>query len=183
MSSSEPDSPVEVPAVPASPDGAAPALLEGRFTGREAFRQLVRDALAAAAREGWREIILSDANYEDWPLNERTVSDSLHAWAKTGRTFTLMARNYDDLRRRQDRFVAWRVRWSHIVSAWACPSAQPLEFPSVIWTPGWVLEQRDTENHVGQCGSEARRRLRSREALNEWLKKSSPGLPASVLGL
>ena len=32
-----------------------------RFEGREAFRQLVRDALVCAAREGWRELILCDA--------------------------------------------------------------------------------------------------------------------------
>ena len=41
------------------------ALPAGRFEGRNDFQQLVRDALACAAREGWREIILSDATFED----------------------------------------------------------------------------------------------------------------------
>ena len=57
--------------------GAAHALPTGRFAGRKAFQQLVRDALACAAREGWREIILSDPNFEDWPLGERAVAESL----------------------------------------------------------------------------------------------------------
>ena len=52
-------------------------LPEGRFEGRVAFQQLVRDALACAAQEGWNEIILSDASFEDWPLGERAVVESL----------------------------------------------------------------------------------------------------------
>jgi hypothetical protein len=51
----------------------APELPQGRFEGRDAFRQNVRDALACAAREGWRELILSDADFHDWPLGERAV--------------------------------------------------------------------------------------------------------------
>ena len=66
------------------PDPAAP-LPEGRFSGREAFQQLVRDAFASAAREGWAEIILSDAYFHDWPLGERAVIESLNAWARRGR--------------------------------------------------------------------------------------------------
>ena len=50
----------------------APELPQGRFEGRDAFRQNVRDALACAARQGWRELILSDADFHDWPLGERT---------------------------------------------------------------------------------------------------------------
>ena len=48
-------------------------LSQGRFSGRTEFQQLVRDALAAAAREGWPELILSDANFADWPLGERAM--------------------------------------------------------------------------------------------------------------
>ena len=35
---------------------AGAALPSGRFEGRNDFQQLVRDALACAAREGWREL-------------------------------------------------------------------------------------------------------------------------------
>jgi hypothetical protein len=69
-----------------APNGAG-RCLKGRFEGREAFRQnVVRDALACAAREGWRELILSDADFHDWPLGERAVIDSLGAWARSGRS-------------------------------------------------------------------------------------------------
>lgn len=67
---------------------AVQMLPEGRFSGREAFQQLVRDALATAAREGWREIILSDADFHDWPLGRRGKSGCGPRWyaiAPTGR--------------------------------------------------------------------------------------------------
>ena len=76
---------------------AAPALPHGRFEGREAFRQRVRDALACAAREGWREIVLSDADFHDWPLGERAVIESLNDWARSGRKLVMLAKTYDEL--------------------------------------------------------------------------------------
>lgn len=154
-----------------------------RFEGREEFRQLVRDALATAARDGWREIILSDSNFEEWPLGERAVAESLQAWSKTGRTCTLLAKRYDDVIRMHARFVTWRGKWSHIITAVAVPSADPLELPSAIWSPAWVLEQRDYQRCVGYCGSEPERRVRLRESLDEWLLKASPSFPATTLGL
>jgi hypothetical protein len=165
---------------PSAPDAGLPSR---RFEGREEFRQLVRDALATAAREGWHEIILSDASFDDWPLGERGVADSLQAWARGGRRLVLLARQYDRVVRQHARFVQWRVTWSHIVSANACPGADPLDIPSAIWSPGWVLERRDIEHSNGFCGSEPERRVALRETLNEWLRKSTPGFAASTLGL
>jgi hypothetical protein len=158
-------------------------LPDGAFQGREAFQQLVRDALAAAAREGWREIILSDPDFEVWPLYERAVAQSLQDWSESGRRCILLARRWDDVVRRHARFVSWRKTWSHIIEARACPSADPLELPSAIWTPAWVMERRDLERCHGYCGAEPDRRLALREKLNEWIGKSTPGFAAVTLGL
>lgn len=154
-----------------------------RFEGRKAFTQLVRDALACAAREGWREIVLSDAGFADWPLGERAVADALQAWSRTGRRMVLLAKRYDQVVRQHARFVQWRGKWSHIITATACPSADALDLPSAIWSPAWVLERRDLERSTGYCGSEPERRVALRESLNEWLQKSTPAFPASTLGL
>jgi hypothetical protein len=162
---------------------AGEGLPSRRFEGREDFRQLVRDALACAAREGWREIVLSDANFEDWPLAERAVADSLQAWAHRDRRMVLLARRYDHVARQHARFVQWRGKWSHIVTAVACPSADPLDLPSALWSPSWVLERRDIERSHGYCGSEPDRRVLLREKLNEWLRKATPSFPANTLGL
>ncbi|HUR90820.1 MAG TPA: hypothetical protein VMZ74_17180 [Ramlibacter sp.] len=154
----------------------------GPFSGIEEFRQLVRNALAAAARENWREIILSDQGFVDWPLGERAVAESLAAWSQSGRKCILLARRWDQIGRHA-RFVTWRSTWSHIIDARACPSADPLELPSAIWTPTWAMQRRDLDNSRGYMGTEADRRLTLRENLNEWLSKSTPSFPSSTSGL
>ena len=163
-----------------APDTSLPSR---RFAGREDFQQLVRDALAAAAREDWREIILADADFDDWPLGERAVVESLNSWSKSGRRCVLLAKKYDVVIRRHARFVAWRRTWTHIIDAHAVPSAEPLELPSAIWTPAWVLERRDIDNCAGVCGDEPQRRLTLHESLREWLLKSSPSFASTTLGL
>ncbi|MBI5275726.1 MAG: hypothetical protein HY854_04635 [Burkholderiales bacterium] len=161
----------------------AASLPSRRFQGREEFQQLVRDALATAARDGWHEIILCDATFDDWPLYERAVADSLQAWSKSGRKMTLLAKNYDIMIRKHARFVTWRRTWTHIIDARACPSADPLELPSAIWSPAWVLERRDLDHSAGICGSEPDRRVLLRQALQEWLQKSTPSFPSATTGL
>lgn len=158
-------------------------LPSGRFAGRVEFQRLVRDALARAAQEGWRELILADPDFADWPLGERAVAASLGAWSASGRRCTLLACRYDELAVRHARFVTWRRAWSHIVEARACGSADPLDFPSAIWSPGWVLQRLDPERCNGYAGAEPERRLLLRENLNEWLARSSPAFAATTLGL
>jgi hypothetical protein len=161
----------------------APELPSKRFAGRGEFEQLVRDALAAAAREGWREIILCDADFGDWPLGERGVAQSLQQWSATGRRCILLARRYDEVIRRHARFVTWRRTWSHIIDARACASADPLDLPSAIWSPGWVMQRLDPDRCNGVSGREPERRVLLRENLQEWLAKSSASFPANTLGL
>ncbi len=162
---------------------APPALLEGRFSGRTEFAELVRQAFAVAAVQGWREIVLCDPGFEDWPLGERAVVQALNDWAKTGRKLTLLARNYDELLRRHARFVAWRRTWAHIVECRASAAAPADDMPSLLWSPGWVFERLNLEHCSGVAGSEAARRVALKERLNERLLKSSPSFPATTLGL
>ena len=163
--------------------GPGCGLPSGRRAGRNEFRQLVRDALACAAREGWHEIILSDASFEDWPLGEREVVASLRAWSKTGRKLVMLARHYDDVVRRHARFVAWRQAWTHIIECRGCRAADPLDLPSAIWSPAWAMRRLEPEDCTVVCGAEPERRLALRQTLDEWLKRSAPSFPASTLGL
>lgn len=161
----------------------ADALPQGRFEGRVAFEQLVRDALACAAAEDWREIVLSDPSFADWPLGERAVVQALQDWSASGRRCILLARRWDEVPRRHARFVDWRQTWSHIIEARGCRAADPLELPSAIWSPAWVLQRLDPERCTGVCGREPERRVAVRELLDTWLLKSSPAFPATTLGL
>lgn len=166
----------KMPAVP-------PALLEGRFTGRTEFTELIRQAFAVAAIQGWREIILCDPGFEDWPLGERVVAQALNDWSKTGRKLTMLTSNYDEVLRKHARFVAWRRTWAHIVECRATVSTPSVDMPSALWGPGWVFERMDLQRCTGIAGSEVARRVALRERLNERLLKSSPMFPATTLGL
>ena len=160
-----------------------PALLDGRFEGRSAFVQLLRNAFSHAARDGWHEMVWSDASFEDWPLNERAVVDTLHAWAKNGRRLTLLATQFDALISHQPRFVTWRKTWSHIVNCRQCRHEDPLDFPSAIWCPHWAMRRMDPGRCAGVAGFEAQRRVNLHELLNEKIRGSSAGFPATTLGL
>ena len=160
-----------------------PVLPVGRFAGREAFQQLLRDTFAVAAAEGWKEIIIADASFSDWPLRERAVVESLTAWAKSGRRLTMLAVRYDSLMRDQPRFVTWRKTWGHIIECRQCRNEDPLDFPSALWSPVWVMQRLDPIRCTGTSGTEPVRRVHLRELLDEKIRGSSPGFPASTLGL
>lgn len=167
-----------------SESGAAPAPLpEGRFNGRAEFSELIRQALAAAAVQGWREIILCDPDFEDWPLNESVVAQALNDWSAKGRKLTMMANTYDAVLTQHARFVTWRRTWSHIVECRKGVKSAADSMPSALWSPGWAFERLDLERSTGMAGSAAARRISLKERLNERLLNSSAGFPANILGL
>lgn len=155
----------------------------GRFSGREAFEQLIRDALDRAAQEGWPELILSDSSFVDWPLRERAVVESLHAWSGTGRRLVMLAARYDEVLRHHARFVAWRKTWGHIVECRVCRDVAPDDFPSALWSKHWFMQRLELQHSAGVCGSNPERLVQLREALQEKIRNSSPGFAASTLGL
>lgn len=167
----------------AEPGAVPAALLEGRFKGRAEFAELIRQALAAAAVQGWREMLLCDPDFEDWPLGERVVAQALNDWSRGGRKLTMLAKNYDAILRRQARFVTWRRTWSHIVECRRSTSTPGSSLQSALWSPGWVFERLDLERSTGVAGFDVARRISLKERLNECLLNSSPAFPATVLGL
>ena len=168
----------------ATDDASAP-LLEGRFSGGSEFAALIRQAMAAAASQGWREIIVSDADFSQWPLGERAVAQALNDWARSGRKFTMLAANYDVLVRQHARFVVWRKNWSHLVQCRrpASRAGAGASVPSVFWSPGWYVECLDLQRCTGVAGTDAIRRLTLHKMLEERFLDSVPAFPSSVLGL
>ena len=159
------------------------ALPEGRFGGPSEFSELIRQSFAAAAAQGWREIIICDSTFGDWPLGERLVAQSLHAWAKSGRKLTMLANHYNEVTRKHARFVTWRRTWAHIVECRANISLPTDDMPSALWSPVWVFQRLDVARSAGVAGFEASRRVALKERLDECLKLSSPAFAASTLGL
>ena len=162
---------------------AETGLPEGAFSGPVEFLQLIRDALTLAGARGWRELVISDANFEDWPLRERVVVESLQAWAGQGRKLTLLAHRFDSMARLHPRFVTWRNQWDHIIECRVCKQVDESEFPSAIWSPDWAMRRLDLDRSTGMAGTEPQRRQRLKELLDECRRNSAPGFSASVLGL
>ena len=155
----------------------------GRFGGPAEFAQLVRVAFAAAAGQGWQSIILSDSTFEDWPLGERVVAQSLNDWSMSGRKLTMLAKNYNEVTRRHARFAVWRRTWSHIVDCRANTALSQGDFPSALWSPGWMFRRLDLARSTGISTSEPGRRVALKEQLDACLRLSSPAFAATTLGL
>jgi hypothetical protein len=161
----------------------SPGLPEGIFEGRQDFHAHLRAALAAAARNNWRELVLADPDFLDWPLGERASVDALQAWSAAGRSLVLLAQRFDVFERHHARFVHWRRMWSHIVDCRACHGPGLPQVPSAIWTPGWFLQRIDVEHGRAVCGHEPARRRALREQIDECLRHARPAFPATTLGL
>ena len=159
------------------------ALPSGAFAGRETFRERIRDAFSAAAAHGWRELVICDASFHDWPLGERDVVQALGRWARNGQQFVMLARHYDDVVRHHALFVEWRRQWSHRIDCRVCASADPLDLPSALWSSAWALQRLDPVRSSGVCGAEPQRRQQVREELDGWLHRSTAGFAATTLGL
>lgn len=164
-------------------EGADDANLKGPFSGPKAFAQTIRAALARAAQEGWPSMVWSDATFEEWPLGERVVSESLQAWAGSGRQLVMLAHNYNSVVRYQPRFVTWRRTWDHIIECRVCKNMDASEVPSALWSPNWAMRRLDLVRSTGIADLESARRVLLKEALDECRRQSAPGFSASTLGL
>ena len=169
--------------MPPTESGAA-ALAVGRFSGPAEFAAVVRSALAQAAAEGWPEMVWSDANFEDWPLRERSVVQSLQAWARPGRRLVLLARSFESMRRCHPLFVEWRIRWDHLLECRRCVvGADGGDIPSALLGPAWAMRRLDIFSSSGVASIEPRWTADVRAALDDSRRQSTPGFPASTLGL
>ena len=159
------------------------ALSYGCFEGPTAFTELIRVAFAVAATQGWRNIIICDSSFADWPLGERAVIQSLNDWSSSGRRLTMLATNYNEVIRRHARFVSWRRTWAHVVECRANASMSSDDMPSALWSPVWAFQRLDVTRSIGVSGSEVVRRVTLKERLDTCLKLSSPAFAATTLGL
>lgn len=169
-----------------SASGAAPVaigLVAGHFSGPDEFAQRIRDTLAQAAQRQWNLMVWSDVDFQDWPLCERQVVEALQDWSHKGRMLRLLARRFDCFPRLHPRFVAWRRQWDHIIDCRVCAPIPGLELPSTLWTPDYAVLRLDTERCTGWSGDDRQRLLQIRAELEECAKHSSPGFPATTLGL
>ncbi len=160
-----------------------PVLSAGSFSGPTEFAQRFRDFMAVAAAQKWPHMVWSDVNFEDWPLREKSVVEALNAWAGPGRKLTMIAKRYNQVTLLHPRFVQWRGTWSHLVDCRVVKHLDDSEMPSALVGPEWFLHRRELTRSIGVFGNEPRVRVELTELLDECRRQSSPGFPATTLGL
>jgi hypothetical protein len=155
-----------------------------QIASRDDFHRAVQSALAQAAEAGSREIVMSDPTFADWPLNDRETIESLSQWIDSRCTLTLMAHGFDELARRQLRFVAWRQQWSHVVRCRSDPELGAEQIPTMLLVPGQVvLRLLDRVHFRGTLARRAVDLTEARESIDALLQRSEEAFPVTTLGL
>ena len=151
---------------------------------RSDFQDTIRSVFARAREEGAREILLVDPDFVTWPLNDRAVVASLADWAESARSLTVLAHNYDELARRQTRFVEWRRQWAHVVHCRQDPELEAEQLPTLMLVPGLVcVRLLDRLRFRGTCSNRPLDLTEARETLDALLQRSVEAFPVTPLGL
>lgn len=152
------------------------------------LRQMLRQALLAAAEEGGRELCWLDTDFSSWPLSDGALLDALHRWALPHRRLRLLASDYEALRRVHPRFVQWRQMHDHVVSARAYDPADLLERsqPSpqgLVLAPGLLVMKVWSPVRGSLNLRDAREEAGAREWFDAIEQRSVDSFASSTLGL
>ena len=151
---------------------------------RAEFLDAVRNAIALAGQGDAREIVLVDPNFADWPLNERTVIDSLSRWIDSRRVLVVLAHSFDELARRQLRFVEWRRQWAHVVQCRNDPDLEAEQIPTLLLVPGHTaIRVLDRVHYRGTVSNRPVDLTECRETVDALLQRSVEAFPVTTLGL
>ena len=151
---------------------------------RAEFVDAVRTAFTQAGQHGAREIVLVDPNFADWPLNERAVVEALSVWIDSSRQLVVIAHSYDELARRQLRFVEWRRQWAHVVQCRNDPDREAGEIPTLLLVPGQLcVRLLDRARWRGTVSKRPVDLTESRETADALLQRSVEAFPVTTLGL
>ncbi len=151
---------------------------------RTEFLDAVRNAFALAEQDGAREILLADPDFADWPLNERAVIDSLSRWVHSSRALVVLAHSFDELARRQLRFVEWRRQWAHVVQCRNDPELEAGQIPTLLVVPGHTcLRILDRIRWRGTVSDRPVDLTECRDNVDALLQRSVEAFPVTTLGL
>ena len=154
------------------------------IASRADFLQAVRDALGLAEQSGAREIVLVDRDFADWPLNEPLVIDALSRWIDSSRLLVVFAHSFDEMARRQLRFVEWRRQWAHVVQCRNDPDLEAEQIPTLLLVPGHsCVRVLDRIHYRGTVSNRPVDLTESRGTIDALLQRSVEAFPVTTLGL
>lgn len=154
------------------------------IASRSDFQDQIRTAFARARKDDAREILMVDQDFVDWPLNDLALIGSLVDWADSRRSLTVLAHSYEELARRQSRFVEWRRQWAHVVHCRHDPELDAEQLPTLLLVPAVVcVRLLDRVRYRGTCSSRPVDLTEARETVDALLQRSVEAFPVTTLGL
>ena len=155
-----------------------------QIASRADFHGAVRAGLAMAAEQGASEIFLVDPDFDDWPLNDLGVNESLGRWALSQRKVVVFAHDFGEMARRAPRFATWRRQWSHIVQCRSDPELEAGQVPTLLFVPGMIsVRLLDPVRYRGIVSARAADHVECRETIDALLQRSVEAFPPTTLGL
>lgn len=161
-------------------------LPEGLVTSRADFVETLTKGISVAAERGCREFCWMDPDFSQWPLSDPAVLDALTRWALPHRRLHLLAAQFDTLRSRHPRFVQWRQRFHHVISARQfAPDELPAGGPlAAMLAPGlFSLKLLDSRAWRAVCSAETADLIGTREWFDAIEQRAADSFAASTLGL
>lgn len=154
------------------------------IASRTEFVDAIRASFALAANDGAREIVCVDGDFADWPLNDRTVIEALSAWMDSRRSLLLFGDSFDEIARRQPRFVEWRRQWGHAVHCRSDPELEASQLPTILLAHGVTCVRLiDRVHHRGTVSNRQVDLAECRDAIDALLQRSVEAFPVTTLGL
>ena len=152
---------------------------------RAGFQAAVRWGFEAAAAQGARRIVCTDATFADWPWDDPALLQGLTAWFKLPqRRLVLLARSFDEVPRRHPRFNAWRAAWTHVMEAWSPPQDMALDLPALLTCDrAATVHLIDPLRWRGRCTLDERQAHLWCEEIDAVLQRSERAFAVNVLGL
>jgi hypothetical protein len=155
-----------------------------QIASRKDFHDALGAALAGAAHTGAAEICLVDPHFNDWPLNEPAVVESLSQWVSSRRRLLVVAHSFDDVARRAPRFAAWRRQWAHVIQCRATEELEADQVPTLLFVPGLVcVRLLDRVHYRGTVSGRPSDHVECRESIDALLQRSAEAFPVTTLGL
>jgi hypothetical protein len=164
---------------------ADPAPQQRPIESRTEFIAALHDAVDQAVKQATRRMIWVDANFAEWPLEDPALLQRLADWLRLPqRQLLLLAADYDGLRRRHARFLAWYRLWSHAINAFSPSPDDVAELPCVLWAENaGLVYLLDPLRWRGGAVADALQQRQWRDRIDAILQRSEPAFPATTLGL
>lgn len=155
-----------------------------QIASRKEFHDAVQAALAGAAHSDAAEICFADPDFNDWPLNDRALVETLSTWVSSRRKLVVIAHSFDDVARRAPRFAEWRRQWAHVIQCRATEELEASEVPTLVFVPGLLcVRLLDRVRYRGTVSGRPADHVECREKIDALLQRSTEAFPVTTLGL